>query len=250
MSALFRFVSPIVFILLSTCVRAPETYADVPLLQIADRTSAPGYYTLDGQRKLLLGMDLSEEPLDEPGLIAHINALKAARGNLLIVADSLRTTAYFAVQQRRAAKNGVALLTQANSPEVARVSKLTDFHQQLLAGAGGVVYTHAGPSLLNSFRTVQTVEQLVAFSSLEPPADQPEASFTRYSPTGIYLRYMPTTGQVRVTLPDGQQIRRRVTVVGHLGTQRSEILEPPYDPSFTLTSREENGGYLLIAPQE
>jgi len=53
---------------------------------------------------------------------------------------------------------------------------------------------------------------------------------------------------VELQLDIHPQVPLRVTVIGYLGTQKSEILRPPYNSSFTLYTKEPRGGWMVIKP--
>ncbi|MEM9528199.1 MAG: hypothetical protein AAGA31_16420, partial [Bacteroidota bacterium] len=63
---------------------------------------------------------------------------------------------------------------------------------------------------------------------------------------GNILIYLPTAGEVIVRPGLKKQVPIKFTVIGYLGTQRSETLQPPYQEEFRLFTEEERGGWMLL----
>jgi hypothetical protein len=244
-------VYPIICLLLSgilyTCGPAQkEATATEQQLVLVDSSRLA--YTVDGVPRLLLGFDLSGWDVPFRQLRSLIDRIEANGGQVLIIHDSLAAQPRFADVLRRAARLGIIMRTQRNTPLLSRVGGIADFHRELLMGTGAVVYTRFSQAALNSFRSVRTLEQHVSFAELHERKNEPENWTSRRTPDSTYLYYMPGGGEVVVSIDDADQRRRRVIVVGHLGTQRAEVLEPPYASRFTLQSNDPRGGYLLITP--
>lgn len=133
----------------------------------------------------------------------------------------------------------------------------------LLEGRGGVHFnTHplrpsqqpTAPTglALTTIRSVRSAEQLIEFWKLKPDSSllvaRPGGAPARAARTdaGDVLVYMGGAGSVTLRIPSDGTVPYDVTVIGYLGTKRSERLEPPYDTTFTLRSNEERGGWLLL----
>lgn len=133
------------------------------------------------------------------------------------------------------------------------------FNRSILAGTA--LARHApspegdgfsGPALAN-IRAVRTIERLVKFWDLEPapeviPAAAPNTAYAATNGENTFLIYLLTAGEVKLSLGLETQIPLRVTVVGYLGTQKSEILQPPYGETFSLYTEEPRGGWMVIKP--
>ena len=63
---------------------------------------------------------------------------------------------------------------------------------------------------------------------------------------GNYVIHLAEPSRLRVKLATRGQPRLRFTVVGYLGTQRSEVLEPPYGSVFELSTEDERGAWLVL----
>lgn len=107
---------------------------------------------------------------------------------------------------------------------------------------------------LASIRGIRVVERHLKFRDLEPApeifggVETPATAAT--DGKGNYLIYMPTAGSVEIYPAVEQHPSVRVTVVGYLGTQRSEVLEPPYGDSFRLFTDEVKGGWMILRGEE
>lgn len=133
------------------------------------------------------------------------------------------------------------------------------FNRSVLAGAAAVRHRprpqgdgFSGPALAG-IRAIRTVEKHFNLWELEvapyitPTADPYEAYALTDGRDG-FLIYLPTAGSVHLQLDINPQIPMRVTVVGYLGTQKSELLQPPYENGFTLYTEEPRGGWMIIKP--
>ncbi|WP_273444943.1 hypothetical protein [Neolewinella agarilytica] len=105
---------------------------------------------------------------------------------------------------------------------------------------------------LASIRAIRTVERYLRFRDLKPAPEvligKNAHAFT--DDQGNFLFYMPTAGEINVRLPVEDQVPIRVVVVGYLGTQRSELLRPPYGNSFKLFTDEIRGGWMILKREE
>jgi hypothetical protein len=133
------------------------------------------------------------------------------------------------------------------------------FNQSLLAGAT-VAFHRPKPNgngmnglAQASIRGIRVVELHLKFHELKPAPellleDDTEA-LAATDGNGNYLIYLPSAGQVNLSPDWNDQVPVKVTVVGYLGTQRTETLEPPYGDSFRLHTKEEKGGWMILKPQ-
>ena len=145
-----------------------------------------------------------------------------------------------------------------NHGEVAAAG-ITAFNRCLIAGAAAVRHApqpagdgFTGPGL-SSLRAVRTVERMIPFWELNPApsilaAGTDERVLAATNGNSSFLVYLPTAMAVELRLGVRPQVPLRVTVVGYLGTRRSEVLRPPYGDSFTLFTEEARGGWLVIEP--
>ncbi len=180
-----------------------------------------------------------------------LKALRKAGGNLLVVGGDTTNGARLDSIRILAGKSGLRfLVTDRGALPFPPADDPATLVTSLLTGAPYTVVAGSAPSLLNAIRALRIVESRVDLPSSEP-ADNVTGN-TSSGPAralvdaaGNYAIYLPGRGAVRLTLED-TTLTRRVTVVGYLGTQRSEILSPPYDRTMELTSAEERGGWLLI----
>lgn len=130
------------------------------------------------------------------------------------------------------------------------------FNQRVLSGAS--VVAHPAPPDGNglnglaraSIRGIRVVQQHLKFHELKPADDIFGGAETVASAAtdgrGNYLLYLPRAGSVEI-FPDVEMHDAvRVIVVGYLGTQRSEMMYPPYGDSFTLFTEEEKGGWMIL----
>lgn len=120
-------------------------------------------------------------------------------------------------------------------------------HQARPQGAG-----FSGPALA-SIRAIRTIEHHFNIWDLKPaphitPTADPNEAYPMTDGNNGYLIYLPTAGSVFLQLDIKEQIPLKVSVVGYLGTQKSEILNPPYDTGFTLYTEEPRGGWMIIKP--
>ena len=65
-----------------------------------------------------------------------------------------------------------------------------------------------------------------------------------------YAIYLDGPRTVKVRLDTKRQVPLRVSVIGYLGTRRSEVLQPPYGSLFELSSEDERGAWLVIREEE
>lgn len=130
------------------------------------------------------------------------------------------------------------------------------FNQRVLSGEP--VVAHPAPPNGNglsglaraSIRGVRVVEQYFRFDELKP-ADNifGETNTIASAATdgrGNYLIYLPKAASVDIYPDVEMHDAVRVIVVGYLGTQRSEIMYPPYGDSFRLFTDEEKGGWMIL----
>ena len=134
------------------------------------------------------------------------------------------------------------------------------FNQTVLSGQP--VVAHPAPPngngvngrALASIRGIRVVERHLKFRDLEPAPEifgKVETVATAGTDgKGNYLIYMPTAGSVEIFPAVEQHESIRVTVVGYLGTQRSEVLKPPYGDSFRLFTEEPRGGWMILKGME
>lgn len=212
-----------------------------------------GYYTLGGERTLLLGFTLSPSQVASGAVTQVVKRIAANGGNFLhLAAPELSDTTY-GEWSRAAAAAGVVLDT-ATEQSLATVSaSVNGFNLSVLAGSPAQVYDRLSQQALNSLRGIRTVERHIAFWDLRVDdrllvGDRPPGTMSAADSLGNYVIHIGGTGAVTVRFRDSGQQPRRVTVVGHLGTQRSEVLHPPYGREFTLLSNEARGGWMLIEP--
>ena len=134
------------------------------------------------------------------------------------------------------------------------------FNQSILGGAA-IAFHRPKPNgngmnglAQASIRGIRVVERHLQFHELKPAPellleDDTEATAVTDG-KGNYLIYLPSAGRVNLS-PDWEgQGPVDVTVVGYLGTQRTEVLQPPYGNSFTLSTEEEKGGWMILKPQQ
>ena len=132
------------------------------------------------------------------------------------------------------------------------------FNQAVLGGAA-VAYHRPPPHgngmnglALTSLRGIRTIERHLSFAELSPAPhlltnDSPARA--AQDPAGNILIYLPTAGSVSVYPEWADEPTVDVTVVGYLGTQRTEVLEPPYGEQFTLYTDEDKGGWMMLRPR-
>ena len=208
-----------------------------------------GYYAVNGVPTLLLGFDLTTAALPMEQLLRLGDRLVANGGNYLrlppieAIGDDARE-GYRLLESR-----GIVIDT-ADTLLLPSVNSVAALNRQLLGGAAGGCYSLVTQRGLNNIRAIRTLERHVKFWDLSPaPAGivvGNRGAMAAITPNHTYVAYLSAEGAVTLTFQDTLQEPRRVTVIGHLGTQRSEILEPPYDQRFTIQSNEERGGWMLI----
>lgn len=132
------------------------------------------------------------------------------------------------------------------------------FNQRLLNG-WNAVYHRPKPygnglngAALTHLRGIRVVERLIKFWDLKPTPEillnANTSTFAAGDGKGNYLIYLPGAGSVNLAPDWEEQLPVEVTVVGYLGTQRSELLKPPYGDSFRLYTEEAQGGWLVLRP--
>ena len=150
----------------------------------------------------------------------------------------------------------------------ARVSRTPDFpspngnvfafHRALLMHSAATAYDRAPYGLglsadaRTSIRAIRTIERDVKFWDLTLDKDLlveiPYGALAARTEEGTTLIYLSGEDEVSIRLPAGNSGSHRVSVIGYLGTRRSERLDPPYDSILTLRSNEPRGGWLLLEP--
>ena len=235
------------------CTRepAPSERAVELTLPPAPWAQDSAYIVWNEEPGLLIGFDLYEKEMDAPSIKVVVDQLKANGGNYLSVNKTLLDSAGTARELGRAVNQSIYVDTARNKPAATRVAGSRLFQASLLDGHGRLAleqFTQAG---LNAIRAARTVERHLPFHTIF----KSEEILSENNPTGArsgtdgqgnYLIYIPTSGRVNLKLGDDRQGARRVTVVGHMGTQRSEVLRPPYDSTFTLLSNDEHGGWMIV----
>ena len=106
-------------------------------------------------------------------------------------------------------------------------------------------------STYTAIRAIRNIERDFKFWDLTPA---PEIMVNPFDQTatpakdklGNYLIHIahPTTVKIKLDTEDQKSIR--VTVIGYLGTRRSEILHPPYGSEFEISTEDEQGAWLLM----
>jgi hypothetical protein len=142
----------------------------------------------------------------------------------------------------------------------ARRMDIQAFNQTVLSGQP--VVAHPAPPngngingrALASIRGIRVVERILDIRALEPApeifGDVETVASAGTDGKGNYLIYMPTAGSVEIFPAVEEHSSVRVTVVGYLGTQRSEVLKPPYGDSFRLFTEEPRGGWMILKGEE
>lgn len=227
------------------------TYAAVELGRWqADST----YYTLDGEPTLILGFQLPAGTVDTQAVTGVIERIHGAGGNYLGLSTRGVSDSTLRRWQNRANKFGVVLDSLSKDTSLVALSAtVADFNLAVLAGSPGNALVSVTPAGLNAIRGIRIVERYLRFMDLEVDpnllvGDRPPATLAARDSIGNYLIHIGGEGAVNVRFVDEAQVPRRVTVIGYLGTQRSEILLPPYGRTFTLISEEARGGWMLISP--
>jgi len=135
---------------------------------------------------------------------------------------------------------------------------IKNFNLAVMNGYAGLCYAPSRASFemrgarLASIRAIRTVERHLKFWDLKPAPEIliGDNAHAATDGKGNYLFYMPTAGEVNVRLPVEDQVPIRVVVVGYLGTQKSELLQPPYGDSFKLFTDEIRGGWMILKREE
>lgn len=161
------------------------------------------------------------------------------------------------IEARAKEQGRVANVNAGIVPE--RRINVARFNQSLLAGAA-VAFHRPKPNgngmnglAQASIRGIRVVELHLKFHELTPAPelllDDDTEAMAATDGNGNYLIYLPSAGQVNLSPDWNDQVPVKVTVVGYLGTQRTEVLEPPYGDSFRLHTKEEKGGWMILKPQ-
>lgn len=208
---------------------------------------------LDGKLDVVLGFDLSGEAIEPSTIEKVLRDLREHGGNYLKI-ESLPDGNAARQLMQFAGRRGVLLDTGQYDLPVQLVSSVNGFNRALLGGYGVIAYDRYAQAALNSIRAARTVGQLIAFPHLVAHDSLLVVSGAlglTDTVSNAYVLYTPRRGTVPVTLPDAGQYPRRVSVIGPLGTRRSEVLRPPYDRTFTLMAGDDSGGgWMVIAPLE
>ena len=260
----------LLLLLLAACNDAPAPRPSAFEAGGVSRADSSGYYRIGGSGPVLLLGVAYAGGLGEAELRGRLDALEGAGGNYLKyfppargsqLATLLRLTDERGIvlevvprpADRLPATYGHLIVSPVADGPLARANVAVDvaqFNGMIMDGLPAVAINGFGERQFNAVRAARSVGRQLNTLLLRPAAHiLPFADAQRAravtDPRGNYAIYLPGQGAVTVRL-DGRQHRRRVTVVGHLGTRRSEVLEPPYDPEFTLESREPRGGWMLI----
>jgi len=133
------------------------------------------------------------------------------------------------------------------------------FNQKLINGASAVFHrpkpdgNGLNGSAQTSIRGARIVELHLKFWDLRPAPEilleEETIASAATDDKGNYLLYLPGPGSVNISPDWDMQVPVRVTVVGYLGTQKSELLKPPYGESFRLFTEEAKGGWMILEPQ-
>lgn len=197
-----------------------------------------------------MGFNLRNDTLDFRQLREIIKSTARSGGNYLSVLPNGVDPEEQNELQGIANEAGIVLDWTGTIVGVQTADNVATFNRGLLDGAASMTfgeYTQRALNALRGLRTVQLHLDLWEVQLDETILDgSPGGAVSAATDgRGNYLIYTPTRGRVALQLDD-EQVPRRVTVVGHLGTQRSEILYPPYDRSFSLLSNDERGGWIII----
>ncbi len=161
--------------------------------------------------------------------------------------------------EARAKEQGRAVNVNAGIVPDRRIN-VARFNERILGGAA-IAFHRPKPNgngmnglAQASIRGIRVVERHLKFHELKPAPellleDDTEATAATDG-KGNYLIYLPSAGQVNLSPDWESQGPVDVTVVGYLGTQRTEVLQPPYGDSFTLSTKEEKGGWMILKPQQ
>ena len=180
--------------------------------------------------------------------------------------DSAAFRAKFAelVHQRTQGYNNLIQVKSKHLTDQDKIARLIGsfneqkwFAEQLLTGAATVDYAlptddQKTPSrALSAVRAARTVESLIPFWDLRPAPEILVSTDARLitaagTEANDYVIHLAGPTTVRVRLDTEDQVPIRVTVVGYLGTRRSEVLKPPYGPVFELSTEDERGAWLVM----
>ena len=236
------------------CGQAEPDKASHPPVEVGRWPVDTNYFTVDGDPAILLGFVLPVTTMDTLTVTTLIERIHAAGGNYLGLSTRGVSDNTARRWHNRANKFGLVLDTLSQGSALAGVSAtVASFNLAILAGSPAQALSAVTPSALNAIRGIRVAERYLRIPDLRVDpgllvGDRPPATMAARDTLGNYLIHIGGEGAVTVRFPDAAQVPRRVTVIGYLGTQRSEILRPPYDGTFTLTSREPRGGWMLIAP--
>ena len=235
------------------CTRDPAERVD-DTVSIEKSSLDSSYLVVNGTLRLLVGFDLTLDTVGSayPQLLREV---ARSGGNYLKLDPTLFDRMEWRDLADQAQTLGLVLDTgHLNNLTSRKVSSPEQFNRAILAGSGVVAYTALSQRALNSIRAVRAVQRLVdptrvTVDSTRLGKDNSAGTVAATDHAGNYLLYIPRQGRVSVRL-DSAQIERKVTVVGRLGTQRSEVLRPPYTSNFTLESRDPEGGWMVITRSE
>lgn len=237
-----------------SCEDRRQQSPDLVAIPVEKWSEDSSYSTVAGQPALLLGFDLRTDTFDFVRWRDVVKTIGKSGGNYLRI-DTSGIASDELVQLYEIASGAGVVLDTGNAIDgtaLSVASSVNQFNRYLLAGSRGAVFTEYDQRKLNALRGLRTVHRRMPMWTLS--MDTSILGDLNYSAVtaagngrGSYLIYAATVGRINLTL-DAEQVPRRVSVVGHLGTQRSEILRPPYDRHFSLLSNEERGGWILIEP--
>jgi hypothetical protein len=160
--------------------------------------------------------------------------------------------------EAKAAGGGYSANINLGVAEPTRVN-VARFNQGLIAGDATAFHrpkpngNGMNGAAQTSIRGARVVERHLKFWNLRPAPEilleEETIASAATDEKGNYLLYLPGPGSVNLSPDWDEQLPVRVTVVGYLGTQRSELLEPPYGDSFRLFTEEAKGGWMILEPQ-
>jgi len=160
--------------------------------------------------------------------------------------------------ERAAAEAGRTVFVRLRTKPVVP-TRIADFNARVLAGQP--IAHHPAPpygnggngAALASLRGIRVVERHLKFWDLRPAPEllleENSLATAAKDGKGNYLIYLPSAGGVTLSPDWTEQRPVKVTVVGYLGTQRSETLQPPYGDSFRMYTEEEKGGWMILEPE-
>ena len=176
-------------------------------------------------------------------------------------ADSLKFRTAFARQSQKVLRGQSHVVITEPPGLIAQPQRPTAhrewFARRLLTGDGAVDYPHPPGQAtdfsrgLSAIRAARRVESLIKFWDLRPA---PEILLDGNAPTttaaadsaGNYVIHLAAPTRARIRLNTQVQVPIRFTVIGYLGTQRSEVLQPPYGSVFELSTEDEQGAWLVM----